>query len=441
MHVSVQKYGGTSLADMACLEQVADRLAAARQAGQQIVAVVSAMGSATDELLGLAGKIGPDAHGRELDALLSTGECTSAALLALAVQQRGVRACSLTGAEAGIVTDRAFGRAQIIDIDPSRIHRELDQGRVVVVAGFQGTAQETGCTTTLGRGGSDATAAALAAALHASECEIGTDVDGIYTADPRHVPGARKLDSIGYEQMLELTKGGAKVLMPRCVDYARRHGVALHVRSTGGVGEGSWVLGTPPESTVDSLSERPSVVGLAHLACQVQYTVTGVPDQPESLVAVFAVLLDAAVEEDMATWTRSATHAGALDVSFVAPEQDHPRIEAALEAARTSAGRPGLERSEPFGRLTVVGTRLRSDATVLPTILRTMAGRGIEVTKAEINDSRIAISCPDSQLIEALVVAHDAFGLGGNERARDAAGMPGRRPSGPVLTGDGDDHG
>ncbi|MQA08711.1 MAG: aspartate kinase [Pseudonocardiaceae bacterium] len=434
MHVSVQKYGGTSLRDASCLKTIADRVVDTQRAGYQTVVVVSAMGNTTNELIDLAGQFGPEAHGRELDALLSTGECTSAALLAMAIQQRGVPACSMTGAQAGILTDRAFGRAHIVDVHPARVSRELTLGQIVVVAGFQGKAQDTGCITTLGRGGSDATATALAAALRADVCEIGTDVDGVYTADPRHVPDARKLDSVGYDQMLELARGGAKVLMPRCVEYARTHGVRLHVRAANGRSDGTWVEGSPPESTVERLSERPAVLGLAHLAGQVRYTVNGVLDQPESLLAVFSALTDSAVDPDQTTWTQSATRNGALDVSFVAPGSSGERIDAVLDATRTASGGDPIQHSEPLGKLSVVGSRLRSHPSALPNLLHALSAAGVGVKNAEVCDSRITVGCEDSDLIPAVVAAHDAFGLaeegGGQPRYAERITVPKRVPAG-----------
>lgn len=410
MQVIVQKYGGTSLGDITRIEQVAECVISTQRDAGPVVVVVSAMASTTDELIAQAEQIDPSARGRELDALLSTGECASAALLTLAIQTHGVPACSLTGAAAGISTDRRFGGARIIGVNPARVRTELEAGKIVVVTGFQGGARDTGCTTTLGRGGSDATAVALAAALRAEECEIRTDVDGVFTADPRWVCNARKMDRLGYDHMLELAECGTRVLMPRCVEYAREHGVRLHIRSATSTREGTWI---GPETGF--AEQRPSAqaepVGIAHCAAQVSYTLRGVPDEPDTLTAVFGTLSEATLNVATATWQRSPSRPETLDVTFTVPNSDCARLDTALEKMRGSAARFTVERSTVEAAFSVVGSNLRSNPTVLADLLTALTASAVRVHGAAVHDDRITIRCPGEQLVSAVAAAHDASGL------------------------------
>ncbi|MFE0020339.1 aspartate kinase [Amycolatopsis sp. NPDC059021] len=425
MHVRVQKYGGTSLGDSTQVGRVADRIVAAHRSGGPLVVVVSAMGGTTDDLLRLARSVGSPPEGRELDRLLSTGECASAALMTLALQHRDTPACSLTGAEAGIVTDGQPGRARIVDVEPGRIRAELAEGRVVVVAGFQGRAREGGYLTTLGRGGSDATATALAAALRAEVCEVGTDVDGVYTADPRWVPEARLLRHLSYPHMLELARGGAKVLMTRCVEFGMVHQVPLWVRAATGDSPGTWIGRRPPRHAPE-FSEHSAVVGLAHLAGQTCYTVAGLADEPEAFANAFAAIVEAGVVPDLTARTASATRSGGVDLSFVVSEEDVPRADAALADVHRSCDFDQVHRSEKVGKLSVVGTRLRSDPEISATLLRALSAADVAVRRTEIGDGRIVVLCPEEQLVPALAAAHDAFVLSGHlagARAEEAGGQ------------------
>lgn len=433
MSLVVQKYGGTSLGGAALIGRVADRVAAARRAGREVVAVVSAMGSTTDELLSVAHEVSPKPRGRELDALLSTGERASAALLALGLQRRGVAACSLTGADAGITTDDEHGRARVLEVRPDRVREQLAAGRVPVVAGFQGVSRTGRDVTTLGRGGSDTTAAALAVALDAEVCEIGTDVDGVYSADPRCVPDARMLRYLPYEPMLELARGGARVLVPRCVEYAGAHGLPVRVRPADGGGDGTWIAARPPRGKRGQRgdpAERAGVWGLAHLDRQVQLTVAGLREDPDALATVFRALADADVGLDLPTWAASPDRDRRLEVSFLLPEAECERAGAALAEARSFCGFDALRRSEPMGKLTIVGTGLRSRPILLPALLQALSAAGVVVARTELTESRIAVTCPEERLLEAAIAAHEALVLG-RSPFTSAPGAPGE-PGGPV---------
>ena len=325
MGLVVQKFGGTSVAGPERLQAVARRLVAAREAGNDVVGVLSAMGGATDDLIELAHQISPAPHPRELDMLLSVGERISCALAAMAIHDLGHTAISLTGSQAGVVTDTEHTRAKVLEIRPRRIHDALAQGAIVLVAGFQGvsTAHEV---TTLGRGGSDATAVALAAALQADACEIYTDVEGVFTADPRLVPQARKLDAVSYEEMLELAASGAKVLMLRSVEFARNHGVRIHVRSSLSESEGTWVV------SQEELMEQPIISGIAHDTSEAEVTILGVPDRPGIAARVFRTLADVDVNVDMIV--QNVSSEGHTDISFTLPKSEMRRAEQVLDAAR-----------------------------------------------------------------------------------------------------------
>ena len=346
MGLVVQKFGGTSVEGPERLKAVARRLVAAREAGNDVVGVLSAMGDATDELVDVAHQISPAPHPRELDMLLSVGERISCALAAMAIHDLGHTAISLTGSQAGVVTDTEHTRAKVLEIRPGRIRAALEQGAIVLVAGFQGvsTAHEV---TTLGRGGSDATAVALAAALGADTCEIYTDVEGVFTADPRVVPQARKLHAVSYEEMLELSASGAKVLMLRSIEFARNHGVRIHVRSSLSGDEGTWVVGQ------EELMEQPIISGIAHDTSEAEVTILGVPDRPGIAARVFRTLADVGVNVDMIVQNVSAE--GHTDISFTLPKADMRRAEEVLTPLADASARAG-------SRTTPTSPRSRSSA-------------------------------------------------------------------------------
>ena len=312
----VQKYGGSSVASAAHMKRVAERIVSAKKNGDDVVVVVSAMGDSTDELLDLASQITDDPPGRELDMLLTAGERISMALLAIAISTHGYEARSFTGSQAGVITTGSHGKARIIDVTPGRLRSALDEGSIVIVAGFQGVSQDTKDITTLGRGGSDTTAVAVAAALRADVCEIYTDVDGVFTADPRIVPNARRLDTITYEEMLELAASGAKVLMLRCVEYARREGIPVHVRSSYSQLPGTIVAGSMEDLPV----EQAIITGVAHDRSEGKITVYGVPDRPGEAAQIFRVLADAEINIDMIVQNVSAEASKLADISFTLPK-------------------------------------------------------------------------------------------------------------------------
>ena len=317
MALIVQKYGGSSVADASSIKRVAKRVAEAKRAGHDVVVVVSAMGDTTDELIDLAQQVTPLPPQREMDILLTAGERISMSLLAMAIHNLGVDAKSFTGQQAGVITDEAYGKARIIDVTPSRIRETVARGSVAIVAGFQGVNPSTNDVTTLGRGGSDTTAVALAASLKADVCEIYTDVDGVFTADPRIVPTARKLDRVSYDEMLELAASGAKVLVLRCVEYARRYGVPIHVRSSFSTHTGTLVTDEP--AAEGEIVEQPIIAGVAHDRSEAKITVVGVPDVPGKAARIFEVVASAGVNIDMIVQNVSVAATGLTDISFTLP--------------------------------------------------------------------------------------------------------------------------
>ena len=352
MALVVQKYGGSSVASAEHMKRVAERIVAAKKNGDDVVVVVSAMGDTTDELLDQASQITDDPPGRELDMLLTAGERISMALLAIAISTHGYEARSFTGSQAGVITTSSHGKARIIDVTPGRLRDALDEGSIVIVAGFQGVSQDTKDITTLGRGGSDTTAVAVAAALQADVCEIYTDVDGVFTADPRIVPNARRLDTITYEEMLELAASGAKVLMLRCVEYARRYGIPVHVRSSYSQLPGTIVAGSMEDLPV----EQAIITGVAHDRSEGKITVYGVPDRPGEAAQIFRVLADAEINIDMIVQNVSAEASKLADISFTLPGQRRP--DGARGAGEGQAHRRLLRRPlRPAHRQGVAGRR------------------------------------------------------------------------------------
>jgi aspartate kinase len=388
LHTVVMKFGGTSVADTGKLKAVAQRLVAAREAGNRVVAVLSAMGDSTDELVRLAYEISPRPKPRELDMLISVGERISCALAAMAIHDLGHEAISLTGSQAGIVTDTVHGKARIVDVRARRIHEALDQDRIVLVAGFQGVSTELDITT-LGRGGSDTTAVALAAALGADACEINTDVEGVFTADPRLVPGARKLHAVSYEEMLELAAGGAKVLQVRAVEFARNHGVTLHVRSTFAEADGTWI-----REEDERMLEKAMISGVTHTLEETLYRVDGVPR-----ARLFAALGDASVNVDTIVQTGP-------EIVFSAPVEDRAEAAAALDAL-------GVEWSarDDLGKVSLIGAGMRSHPGVAARTFATLDELGIEPEVVSTSPIKIACHIARDEVERAVDALHRAFEL------------------------------
>lgn len=333
MALIVQKFGGSSVSDAESIKRVAKRVAAAKRAGNEVVVVVSAMGDTTDELIDLANQVTPLPPQREMDILLTAGERISMSLLAMAIDSLGVKAKSFTGQQAGVITDAVYGKAHIVDVVPVRIRETLDKGIVAIVAGFQGVSSSVNDVTTLGRGGSDTTAVALAAGLNADVCEIYTDVDGVFTADPRIVPHARKVDRITYEEMLEMAACGAKILMLRCVEFGRRYNVPIHVRSSYTGATGTLVTNVPApgaDGSKDEAVEEPIITGVAHDRSEAKITVVGVPDVPGTAARIFEVVATSGANIDMIVQNVSVADTGRTDISFTLPESDGAIATAAL---------------------------------------------------------------------------------------------------------------
>jgi aspartate kinase len=408
MALVVQKYGGSSVADADRIKRVAERIVAQRRSGDDVVVVVSAMGDTTDDLLDLAEKVSPLPPARELDMLLTAGERISMALLAMAISKLGAEARSFTGSQAGVITDSAHGRARIIDVTPGRIRGALDAGAIAIVAGFQGVSQDTKDITTLGRGGSDTTAVALAAALRADVCEIYTDVDGVYTADPRLVPEARKIDRISYEEMLEMAASGAKVLMLRCVEYARRYGVPVHVRSSFSQSHGTWVTQIPEEEIV----EQAIISGVAHDKSEAKITVVGCPDKPGVAASVFRAVADADVNIDMVVQVGSVAGSGRTDISFTLPTADGRRGLTALEKVRDAVGFERTLYDEHIGKVSLIGAGMKSHPGVTARFFGALADAGVNAEMISTSEIRISTVIRDTDLAVAVRAVHEAFDLG-----------------------------
>jgi aspartate kinase len=380
--IIVQKYGGTSVGSVERIQVVADRVVAAREAGNDVVVVVSAMGDTTDELMQMAHLIAPMPDPRELDMLLTAGERIAMSLLGIAINARGCKAASYTGSQAGIMTDTQHGSAKIVEIRPKRIIEALGSGVVVVLAGFQGLSMTQYEITTLGRGGSDLTAVAMAGAIGADVCEIYTDVAGVFTADPRIEPKARKVDVISYDEMLELAAAGAKVLQSRSVEYARRYGVRLHVRSSFDDAPGTWV------QEVDDM-EGVLISGVALDADEAKITLGGVPDRPGVAAAVFRAIADDGISIDMIV--QNVSHAGATDLSFTAPRVDVPRVRAVMERVVSEIGAEGFTVDDDIAKVSLVGAGMKTHPGVAADMFDALAEEGINIEM--ISTSPIRISC------------------------------------------------
>ena len=409
MGLIVQKYGGSSVADAEGLKRVANRIVATKRAGHQVVVVVSAMGDTTDELIDLANQVSPLPNGRELDMLLTAGERISMALLAMAIGNLGNEARSFTGSQAGVITTSAHGRARIIDVTPSRITEALNEGAIAIVAGFQGISQDTKDVTTLGRGGSDTTAVALAAALDADVCEIYTDVDGIFSADPRVVPAAKKLKTVTYDEMLELAASGAKVLHLRCVEYARRYDMPIHVRSSFSNNEGTWVVKDHPEGGTDM--EQAIIAGIAHDKSEAKITVVGVPDRTGTAARIFQAIADADVNIDMIVQNVSAAATGLTDISFTLPKTEGVAATAILQRIQGEIGFQSIQYDDQIGKLSLIGAGMRSHPGVTATFFACLAEAGVNIEMISTSEIRISIVCRATDLDNGVRAAHTAFEL------------------------------
>jgi aspartate kinase len=423
MGLIVQKFGGSSVADAEGMKRVANRIVATKKAGHQVVVVVSAMGDTTDELIDLANQVSPLPNGRELDMLLTAGERISMALLAMAIANLGHEARSFTGSQAGIITTSAHGRARVIDVTPGRIQEALKEGAIAIVAGFQGVSQDTNDITTLGRGGSDTTAVALAAALEADVCEIYTDVDGIFSADPRVVPTARKLNTVTYEEMLELAASGAKVLHLRCVEYARRFDLPIHVRSSFSNKEGTWVVKDHPEG---GKMEQAIIAGIAHDKSEAKITIVGVPDRTGVAARIFQAIADADINVDMIVQNVSAAATGLTDISFTLPKTEGANATSVLQRIQGEIGFQSIQYDDQIGKLSLIGAGMRSHPGVTATFFACLSEAGVNIEMISTSEIRISIVCRASDLEKGVRAAHTAFDLDADQVEAVVYGGTGR---------------
>jgi aspartate kinase len=402
MALIVQKYGGTSVADAPRIRHVADRVVATRQAGNDVVVVVSAMGETTDDLVALAHRVSSDPTPRELDMLLTAGERISMALLAMAIADLGVTAKSFTGSQAGIITDTLHGKARILDVRAGRITEALSQGHVVIVAGFQGVSTDHDVTT-LGRGGSDTTAVALAAALGAWACEIYTDVDGVYTADPRLVPEARKLHVVSYEEMLEMAASGARVLMLRCVEYARRYGIPLHVRSSFTGASGTWVR------EEDERMEKAIISGVPHDTSEAKVTIVRVPDRPGIAARIMRGVAEHGINVDMIV--QNVSHGGTTDISFTVPKSDLSGAMVVLEKLASEVGAAEVAADSDIAKVSLVGAGMKSSPGAAAAMFEALADAGVNIEMISTSTIRISCVIRSTDVATAVRAIHDRFHL------------------------------
>ncbi|MFB7502539.1 aspartate kinase [Streptomyces broussonetiae] len=408
MGLVVQKYGGSSVADAEGIKRVAKRIVEAKKNGNQVVVVVSAMGDTTDELIDLAEQVSPMPAGREFDMLLTAGERISMALLAMAIKNLGHEAQSFTGSQAGVITDSVHNKARIIDVTPGRIRDSLDKGNIAIVAGFQGVSADKKDITTLGRGGSDTTAVALAAALDAEVCEIYTDVDGVFTADPRAVKKAKKIDWISFEDMLELAASGSKVLLHRCVEYARRYNIPIHVRSSFSGLQGTWVSSEP---IGDQKVEQAIISGVAHDTSEAKITVVGVPDKPGEAAAIFRTIADAQINIDMVVQNVSAASTGLTDISFTLPKTEGRKAIDALEKNRPGIGFDSLRYDDQIGKISLVGAGMKTNPGVTASFFEALSDAGVNIELISTSEIRISVVTRKDDVPEAVRAVHTAFGL------------------------------
>jgi aspartate kinase len=415
----VQKYGGSSVADAESIKRVARRIVETKKAANDVVVVVSAMGDTTDELIDLAEQVSPNPAARELDMLLTAGERISMAVLAMAIHDLGYEARSYTGSQAGLITDSTHGKARIIDVTPGRISQALADGAIPIVAGFQGVSQDTKDITTLGRGGSDTTAVALAAALNASVCEIFTDVDGVFTADPRVVKQAHKLDQIAYEEVLELAANGAKILHSRCVEYARRFNVPIHVRSSFNQNEGTWVIS---QAAKDTTMEQPIISGVAHDLGDAKLTLVAVPDQPGIAATIFETVASNGVNVDMIVQNIAASDTNKTDVTFTLPKTDGKKALAAIESIKDQIKYQDLILDENIAKISLVGAGMRSHPGVSANFFRALAQAGVNIEMISTSEIRISVVTRADDATKAVKAIHAAFDLDSETEATVHAG-------------------
>ncbi|MFC7505903.1 aspartate kinase [Nocardioides sp. CPCC 206347] len=425
MGIVVQKYGGSSVADAAGIKRVAQRIVNTKKAGHQVVVVVSAMGDTTDELIDLANEVSPLPPARELDMLLTAGERISMAVLAMAIQSVGHEARSFTGSQAGVITDAEHGRAKIIDVTPGRIQAAIDEGAIAIVAGFQGVSQTTKDITTLGRGGSDTTAVALAVALKADVCEIYSDVDGIFTADPRIEPRARKVPRISYEETLEMAAQGAKILHLRCVEYARRYDMPIHVRSSFSEKEGTWVVKAEDVVQEESM-EAAIITGVAHDRSQAKITVVGVPDKPGEAAALFRAVADAQINIDMIVQNVSAAATGRTDISFTLPSGEGQTAMTALSRIQEAVGFESLQYDDSVGKVSIVGAGMSSSPGISARFFEALSEAGVNIEMISTSEIRVSVVVAETQVEDAVNAAHATFELGSDEIEAVVYGGTGR---------------
>ena len=422
MALIVQKFGGSSVADAESIKRVAKRIVETRRAGNDVVVAVSAMGDTTDELLDLAAECTPIPAPRELDMLLTAGERISMALLAMTIKGMGIEAFSFTGSQAGMITTSEHGHAKIVDVTPGRVREALDEGAVAIVAGFQGFSRDSRDITTLGRGGSDTTAVALAASLGADVCEIYTDVDGIFTTDPRIAPLARKIDAITLEEMLELAASGAKVLHLRAVEYARRHGVVLHVRSSFSSEEGTIVYDPAKGHPKGDQVEEPIITGIAAEKDEAKVTVSGVPDAPGKAAHIFEIVAKTNANVDIIVQNVSAADTNRTDISFTIPVADGRRVIEALEAEREVLGFESLQYDDQIAKIAVVGAGMRTSTGVSAQLFRALSEAGINIEMISTSEIRISVVTRADLMEKVVQVLHSAFELDADKTATVYAG-------------------
>ena len=424
----MQKYGGSSLSDAAAIKRVAERIVETKKNGHDVVVAVSAMGDTTDDLLDLANGVSPAPPARELDMLLTAGERISMALVAMAISDLGFTARSFTGSQAGVITDSAHGKAKIIDVTPGRISSTFDDGHIVIVAGFQGVSQDTKEITTLGRGGTDTTAVALAAALGADYCEIYTDVDGVFTADPRIVASAQRLEHVSYEEMLEMAACGAKILHLRCVEYARRYDIPIHVRSSFSKLTGTFISNTPPVTATGEspTMEQAIIAGVAHDRSEAKITVVGVPDKIGEAARIFEALAAAGINLDMIVQNISAAATNLTDISFSLPRADGGTAMSALDRIKDEVGYASLLYDDQIGKVSLIGAGMRSHPGVTAKFFSALAAAGVNIQMISTSEIRISVVVDELQVDDAVRAAHAAFDLDSDQVEAVVYGGTGR---------------
>ena len=423
MALIVQKYGGSSVSDAEAIKRVAQRIVAQKKAGHDVVVVVSAMGDTTDELLDLAEQVTPMPPARELDMLVTAGERMSMALVAMAIENLGYEARSFTGSQAGVITTSLHGNAKIIDVTPGRITEAVSEGAICIVAGFQGVSQDTKDITSLGRGGSDTTAVALAGALDADTCEIYSDVDGVFTADPRIVPSARRVPKLSYEEMLEMAASGTKILHLRCVEYARQYNIPLHVRSSFSQKPGTWIVSEVEESEG---MEQPIISGVSHDRSEAKITVVGVPDKVGEAATLFKSLADAEINIDMIVQNVSAVSTSRTDISFTVPKDSGKEAVAALKKVQDKVGYDSLRYDDKIGKVSLIGAGMRSYPGVTARFFDAIAASGTNVEMISTSEIRISVVVVEDQVDAAVRAAHSEFQLDADQVEAVVYGGTGR---------------